>query len=361
MTNRLQTVLCRMGVLKCLAALLLLAVGGCATKPKATKYLFYPPPPDEPRLQYLTGFSSEKQFFNQKGFRSFVLGAARGEKTVGKPYGIAVRPNEIVFCDSGFSGVGILKLDQQVMEQFVPPREGKMRTPINAAFDARGGLYVTDTEREQVLIYDPDLTPLQPMGRKDEMKPCGLAINGENLYVTDLKNHQVRIYHLPDRTQVRTIPRPDDDGKGKLFSPVNVAVDPQGKVYVADAGAFCVQVYDAEGRYLRSLGRQGVGPGSFARPRSLAVDREGRVYVVDAATQVVQLFDSEGHLLIFFGDPNITGPGSTSLPAGVAVDYENVRYFEKFVAPGQKLEYVVLLSNQYGDPRISVYGFLRKK
>jgi len=360
MTNRLSKAVCGTGLLSWLAAcLLLLAAGGCATKPKR-KYLLYPPPPDTARLQYLTGFSSGKEFFGQSGFSKFVLGQSLADKTVGKPYGIAARRNEILICDSGFSGVGIVRLDKRVLEQFIPTREGKMQTPINAGYDAQGNLYVTDTEREQVLIYDPERVPLEPIGRKGEMKPCGLAISGEHLYITDLKNHQVRIYHLPDRKLVRSIPRADDDGTGKLYSPVNVAVDPQGKVYVADPGAFCVQVYDADGKFLRTLGRQGVGPGQFARPRGLAVDREGRVYVVDAATQVVQLFDNAGRLLIFFGDPTITGAGATSLPAGVAVDYENVRYFEPFVAPGHKLDYLVLLTNQYGDPRISVYGFFQQ-
>ena len=361
MTNRRSTDVRHLVALKGLAALLLVLAAGCTTQPKPTKFLFYPPPPDEPRLQYLTGFSSANEFFRPSSFKKFVLGGSSRDKFVGKPYGIATRPNEIFYCDSGISGVGILKLNQGSLEQFIPTREGKMKTPINAVADAQGTLYVTDTEREQVLIYGPDRAPLEPLGRKDEMKPCGLAIAGDSLYVTDLKNHQVRIYHLPDRALVRTIPRKDDDGKGRLYSPRNVAVDQEGKVYVADPGAFCVQVYDAEGKFLRTLGRQGAGPGQFARPRGLALDREGRLYVVDGATQVVQLFDKEGRLLIFFGDPTITGPGATSLPDGVAVDYDNVRYFEKFAAPGRKLEYVVLLTNQYGEPRISAYGFFKKE
>jgi sugar lactone lactonase YvrE len=360
MMNGLPRALCSPRRLGSLAALvLLLLAGGCSTKPKP-KVLFYPPPPDAPRLQYLTGFSSERELFGQSGFKKFVLGRSAAEKLVGKPYGITARHDRIFFCDSGFPGIGILKLDKRTMDFLAPTRENKLKTPINVDADAQGNLYVADTEREQVMIYGPDLAPLEPMGRKDEMKPCGLAVAGQELYLTDLKHHQVRVYHLPDHKLVRSIPRADDDGKGKLYSPVNVAVDRQGKVYVADPGAFCVQVYDAEGKHLRMLGRQGVGPGQFARPRGIAVDHDGRVYVVDAATQVVQLFDPEGRLLIFFGDPTITGPGATSLPAGVAVDYENLAFFEPFVAPGHKLEYVVLLTNQYGDPKISAYGFLKQ-
>lgn len=343
------------------AALLLLLASGCATQPSAPKkYLFYPAPPDEPRLQYLTGFSSGKEFFGQSGMKKFVLGRSSRDKYVGKPYGIAASKGQIFYGDTGIGGVGLLKLDKKVMEYFIPDRDGKMKSPINTAADAAGNLYVTDTERDQVLIYDRDGTPLEPIGKKDEFKPCGLAIAGENLYVTDLKNHQVRIYKLSDRTLVRTIPRTDDAGKGKLYSPVNVAVDQSGKVYVSDPGSFCVQIYDAEGRHVRTLGKQGVEPGKFARPRGLAVDHEERLYVVDAATQVVQLFDREGRLLIYLGDPAISGPGATHLPAGVAVDYENVAYFQKYCAPGKQLEYVVYLTNQYGDPKISVYGFLKQ-
>jgi len=350
----------RSSVLRGMALLLVAIIAGCATKSKPTKILFYPPAPDVPRFQYLTGFSSEKEFFGESGFQKFVLGSAKAEMFVGKPYGITSRKDQIVFCDSAFPGVGFLKLDQKRMDRLIPQGQDKFMDPINAAFDSKGNLYVTDTEREQVMTFDPGLVPQEPLGRKGEMKPCGIFVAGSDLYVTDLKNHQVRIYSLPERKLVRSIPREDDPGNGKLYSPVNVAVDVKGQVYVSDPGAFCVQVYDAEGKHLRTLGRQGVGPGMFARPKGVAVDQEGRVYVVDAATQRVQLFDPEGRLLIFLGDPTISGPGSMRLPAGVAVDYENVGFFQQYAAPGRQLDYVVYVVSQYGSPKISVYGFLKQ-
>jgi sugar lactone lactonase YvrE len=347
-------------LVKFLAALLLVAIAGCAGKPAARKVLFYPPAPDVPRFQYLTGFSTEAECFGESGFRRFIIGRSRVEKYVGKPYGIVARSNQVAFCDTGFSGVGILNMAKERMDLLIPTGADRMQAPINAAWDAQGNFFVTDTERNQVLVFDPEQNLQVPMGRKDEMKPCGITIVGNTLYLTDLKNHQVRLYSLPDRKLVRTIPREDDAGPGRLFQPVSVAVDGKRQVYVSDPASFCIQVYDAEGRHLRKLGEQGVGPGKFARPRGLAMDRENRLYVVDAATQRVQLFDSEGRLLMYLGDPSFVGPGSTHLPAGVAVDYENVAYWQKYAAPGKQLEYVVYLTNQYGEPRISVYGFLKQ-
>jgi hypothetical protein len=91
------------------------------------------------------------------------------------------------------------------------------------------------------------------------------------------------------------------------------------------------------------------------------VDREGRAYVVDAATQVVQIFDSEGRLLMYFGAPGASTQGELGLPAGVDIDYENVGYFQKYLAPGHECEYLVLVASQVGPRKVNVYGFLKKK
>jgi len=147
---------------------------------------------------------------------------------------------------------------------------------------------------------------------------------------------------------------------GGVNSPVrgfrSVGGDPP---FVARAeGAY---LYDADGNHLRMIGEQGLNPGSFALPKGIAADREGRIYVVDAATQVVQLFDSEGRILMYFGNPNTSGPGSTDLPAGIAVDYDHLKFFQQYAAPGFKVEYLIFVTNQYGDQKVSVYGFGHKK
>jgi DNA-binding beta-propeller fold protein YncE len=341
---------------------LLLVIAGCATHPKTKPHpVFYPAPPDEPRVQYLTGFSSEDELFGNGGFKNFILGADRTFKPIGKPYGVASSPGRLHVCDTIAATVAIVNLDKRTMHYLKTSGQGNLGVPITSAVDPEGNLYVADSSREQVLMYSADEVYLGAIGKKDEMKPSGVAIAGGLLFVSDLKNHEVRVYRLGNHELVRTIPAEGQGEKGKLYSPTNVAVDGQGRVYVSDTGGFCVQVFDAEGHHLRSIGQQGLSPGQFARPKGIAVDRENRVYVADAATQVIQLFDSEGRLLMFFGDPGSTGPGATSLPAGVAVDYANARYFESFVAPGHQIEYLILVANQYGNPKISIYGFLKQR
>jgi hypothetical protein len=96
-------------------------------------------------------------------------------------------------------------------------------------------------------------------------------------------------------------------------------------------------------------------------PKGIAVDRERRFYVVDGATAVVQMFDREGTLLTFFGDPKTSGEGGLYLPAAIAVDYENLALFQKYVAPGFKLEHLIFVTNQAGRQKVNVYGFVSKR
>ncbi len=231
--------------------------------------------------------------------------------------------------------------------------------PIGVAVDADGTRYVTDTGRNQVLIYGKEGQLLKTIGKKNDIRPCGIALSSDRFYVTDLTNHCVRVYSKSNGDELFQIPRAKDE-KAKLFSPTNVAIDQQGKIYVSDTGDYCVQIYDAEGNYLRTLGEQGMEAGQFVRPKGIAVDHEGRVYVVDAATAVAQVFDAQGRLLMYFGEPKTSGLGALYLPAGIAIDYSNVNLFQDKIMPGYKVAFLIFVTNQLGPHKVSVYGFLQK-
>jgi DNA-binding beta-propeller fold protein YncE len=125
-----------------------------------------------------------------------------------------------------------------------------------------------------------------------------------------------------------------------------------------------VKIFDADGKFLRTLGSQGDLPGQFARPKGIAVDREGRIFVVDAASQTCQIFDTEGRMLLSFGEPGgypAEDIGTLNLPAAVCVDYDHLARFQKFAAPGFVLEELIIISNQLGAQKISVFGLGHKE
>jgi DNA-binding beta-propeller fold protein YncE len=352
----------RIGLPAVLAAIVL-GLAGCATQTgtQTQGYIFFPPPPDEPHVQYLTSFSSESDLGGGTRFEDFVLGTTLAKQPISKPYGIAAVPGKIYVCDSGASSLAIADLAAAKMNFVSPEGEGQMQVPINLAVDQDGTCYVTDTGRGQVLIYSASNDYLGALGMKGEMKPGGVVVSGGRVYVSDLQNHCVRVYDKAGHGLLFSFPRDPADDKAKLFLPINLGVDQAGHVYVSDTGGFFVKVFDADGNFLRKIGNIGTGYGQFARSKGIAVDREGRIYVVDAATQVVQIFDASGQLLTFLGYPKTSGEAGLLLPAGIALDYDNVGAFQKYAAPGFKLEYLIFVTNQFGGHKVSVFGFGHKE
>jgi len=104
----------------------------------------------------------------------------------------------------------------------------------------------------------------------------------------------------------------------------------------------------------------GDGLGQFARLKGIALDRDDRLYVVDAMSQVVQIFNQEGKVLTWFGEPG-SEVKEQNLPAKVLVDYQNVSAFQSFISPKFNVEHLVVVINQIGPHKVSVYGFGQRK
>ncbi len=96
-------------------------------------------------------------------------------------------------------------------------------------------------------------------------------------------------------------------GNGQLSDPKGVAVDGQGQVYVIDTRNHRVQVFGADGQFLRTWGSQGAAPGQFQEPWGIAVDESGNVYVADTWNHRIQKFDSQGQFLLQWGTFGDTG------------------------------------------------------
>ena len=92
-------------------------------------------------------------------------------------------------------------------------------------------------------------------------------------------------------------PRPPGAGaEGESFQrPTDVAWDAAGNIYVADGyGNARVAKYEPSGKYIKSWGQKGSGPGEFNVVHGIAIDAQGNVYVADEGNRRVQVFDTEG-------------------------------------------------------------------
>lgn len=72
----------------------------------------------------------------------------------------------------------------------------------------------------------------------------------------------------------------EDDSNGRFGERIAVGVDDHGRIYIADTDNHRIQVFDADGTYLATMGRDGQGPGEFEFPSAIAV-AGGRALVGD--------------------------------------------------------------------------------
>ena len=340
-----------------------LVLASCAPGPSRPRPLVvFPPAPDTPRIQFLVGISEAADL----GGRPSLLEALAGQSgdaqaSIIKPFGVSIASGKIYVCDTVYRGVAVIDLERRRLESFRPPDlPGRMRTPVNCFADERDGhLYVTDTGRRAVFVFDSSLEYVGQIGGADGFRPNDAFVDDSVVWVTDASSHRVRVYDRQTLVERWSFPDAEPPDPAFLHQPTNLHVT-DDRVYVTDFGAFQVKVYDRQGRYLMSIGGYGDGLGQFARPKGVAVDRRSRVYVADAAFNNVQVFNSDGDLLLFFGGSG-PGPGSLAFPAQVSIDYEHLEHFRRYVDESFDLEYLILIANQYGPAKVSVYGFVRPK
>jgi DNA-binding beta-propeller fold protein YncE len=339
-----------------LVLILFFLVTACATHKQAeAPKIFYPPPPSLAHAQFLTFLTGEKDFVAKKSaFYTFVTGERQSGFRLDKPYGMAIADGKIYVCDVN---QGLIVFDLEKKSIFMYPGsqgKGKLIEPLNIRIGADGSRYVTDVVRGQIIIFDKSDHFINAFSSPDEWKPVDAVPYEDQLFVIDMKNSQIVVMDNKTGAILRKIGQ-EGEPADRLVRPTNLAFDSQGHLFVSDMGRFQIAKYDRDGHRLGKVGEIGQESGTFARPKGVALDRNDRLYALDASFNNVQMFNKEGNMLFAFGEGG-KRPGDMSLPAQVVVDYDNIRFFQKFVDPNFNVENLVFVTNQNGDMMVNVYA-----
>ena len=350
MTPSLKSLICAA------AALVAAACATPARKPDAP--VFFPPPPQLPRIQYLTSFKGLKDVETQSSFNRFVVGELQDVR-LDKPYGIGIHDGRIYVCDTNASVIVLDLAGKSYGGLKGDAGPGKLSQPINISIEADGTKYVADPGRGQVVAFDRNDEYLRAYGAPGGWRPVDAVAFEDRLYVADPANGLVRIFDKESGQEIKKI---GDQGEPseRLDRPTNLAFDGDGYLYVSDIGRFQVVKFDRDGHFKSTFGQPGDNLGHFARPKGIALDRDGHLYAVDASFNNVQVFGKEGRLLMFFGEGG-ENPGNFLLPAKIAIDYDNVGYFQKYLQPGFQVQYLILVTSQLGDRPVSVLAYGQEK
>ncbi len=209
--------------------------------------------------------------------------------------------------------LGRNKLEYEVLEGWERLPEGWSFVEVaGVATDSQDRVYAFSRGAHPIIVFDRDGRFLDAWGEGTFTNPHGIFIGPDDrIYCADNFDHTVRIF-TPGGTLLQTLGekgKPSDTGFKAWSTPVqraagpfnmvtNVALSPQGDLYVADGyGNARVHKFSPEGKLLFSWGEPGSGPGQFRLPHAIAVDRSGRVYVADRENSRIQIFTAQGAYL----------------------------------------------------------------
>lgn len=178
------------------------------------------------------------------------------------------------------------------------------------AVDSSDNVFVFNRGSHPVMVFDRNGRFLRTWGEVGFVRAHGITIGPDDaVYCTDDLDHTVSKF-TPDGNLVwklGTSGQPSDTGATSIdyrtithagppfYFPTNVALSPEGDLYIADGyGNARIHKFSANGQLLFSWGEPGSGPGQFQVPHGIAVDRDGTVYVADRENSRIQYFTPDG-------------------------------------------------------------------
>ena len=268
-------------------------------------------------------------------------------------------PQRLLFvCDQGLPDVVAIDLISGQFRRWTR-FDDRPSCPVDVAVDDAGRVYVADTTRLAVLVYDPNGRLLRELAPEPDeggaFRPTSVLWNDGVLYIGDSGVGCVERFATVDDTWLAPMSPPGD--RRGVVAPTGLGMTPDGVLLIADAVQGMVHRVDVEGRWLDPVGRWGRGPGQFIRPKHVCCTSSGYVLVTDAARQSVAMFDSGGTFVTEIGAVDAAGKRLT-LPAGLAVCPPDVSAIAEAAAAslaGPSAEYVII-SDTLGGVSLTLIG-----
>lgn len=319
--------------------------------------IVWPNPPAVARIRYLAFYSAqplkdlEKPKANSKqGWMDRLAGtvpatdAAKPFWQLAQPYGLAVDSKGNVYvADSKVGAIFIFNTETRELSMIKNKVEAHFARIIGLAMDDSDRLFVADPGLKHVLVFNAQ-HKAEDVITEGLVEPSMVAIDTQHrlLYVSDVALDQILVYDADTLKLLRKMGTTGHNHElttpGDFAKPTGVAVDKEGDLYVADTLNDRIEVFDADGVFLRTWGKNGDGPGYFARPKGVTVDSDGHVWVADGMQDRVQVFTNEGQLCIAMGGHGFL-PGQYQALVNVAADNKSNRIYTAEISPGRVQEF----------------------
>lgn len=164
------------------------------------------------------------------------------------------------------------------------------------AVNSRNDLYLLNRGNPVIQVFDESGRFVKEWRSDIVSHGHGIFIDhNDDVYVVDSDRHCVHVFD-PDGTLRLSLGRPDHPTYGAPFNhPTDVSVAPNGDIFISDGyGNSHVHKFSATGEHLLTWGGSGKEPGKFTNPHSLRVTRNSTLLVADRENGRVQQFSLDG-------------------------------------------------------------------
>jgi DNA-binding beta-propeller fold protein YncE len=192
---------------------------------------------------------------------------------------------------------------EEVIDWAELPSEYVWQDMMAVDIDSKGDIYVLQRTPFQVMVFNSKGKFLRSWNNGSLPKVHGLRIDrDDNVWITDRGLHQVLKYTRDGKLLMELGTRGvagDNDSKTSLNGPADVAVAPNGDIFVADGEGPNTRIvkYRKDGTLLKMWGSKGSDAGQLLIPHSVFLDSRGKLYVANRGNKRIEIFDQEGAFL----------------------------------------------------------------
>ena len=334
-----------------------LVAAGCATAPKEEPVrLVWPPPPLKPRIEFVRSIVSDEDLGRDTTFSQALVNFLAGEKPppnrIVEPMGLAVSDDGQRLYVSDYAQLEVFVFDFGRKAFITIGEEEKLARPFGIALDGQEQLYVVEQEKKGVSVFDLQGKRLRFITHPSLERPAGIAIdrNRGRIYLADTghtksEEHAIKIFNM-NGDLVGKIGKGMGEEPGQFLFPTYLNLDAEGNLYVTDTLNSRVQMFDADGKYVKSFGQRGNAWGMFDKPKGVALDTFGNVYVADSGWSNVQIFNQKAQILLFFGGRGPI-PGMLKNPTAIVIDKNNRIYVGDYL--NHRVEVYQLVNTSAAD------------
>jgi DNA-binding beta-propeller fold protein YncE len=202
----------------------------------------------------------------------------------------------------------------------------RLHLPAGVAVDAEDNIYIADSERGWVLVYNQHGQFVRYIGmfhgENVYERPTGIAIDrkASRLYLADTPRNLVFILDLQGNVLKRVGKDRNGNGSGEFVSPMQIALSDHG-IVVLDTEGSRIQVLDLDGNRTGCF-RVVTGVGM---DNGLNVDKDGNIYISYVAKSIIGIYAPDGMPMGTFGQSG-SRIGEFLAPSGLWIDANNHIY-----------------------------------